>query len=147
MVPSSFFFLDDLPLTPNGKVDRKALARLGAGASAEGRAHVAPRTPNETLIADLWRDALKVDKVGVRDNFFDLGGHSLLAMRVLAAIEERTGHRFHPRDIIFQTLEQLAAACAAAPEASPVPEPPGKLRRLFGALRGRVAPGGSDPGA
>jgi amino acid adenylation domain-containing protein len=119
MIPSSFVFLDRLPLTPNGKLDRKALAELESGHTSGVKAHVAPRTPAETFIAQLWQEALGIERVGVRDNFFDLGGHSLLAMRVLTGIEKKTGHRFHPRDIIFQTLEQLAAACPM--EASPAP--------------------------
>jgi hypothetical protein len=49
--------------------------------------------------------------VGVHDNFFDLGGHSLLSLRVNARIEKRIGCRLGPRDLIFQTLEQLAATC------------------------------------
>ena len=52
-----------------------------------------------------------VPRVGVHDNFFDLGGHSLLSLRVIARIEKRTGCRLGPRDLIFQTLEQLAATC------------------------------------
>ena len=147
MVPSSFFFLDRLPLTPNGKVDRKALGVLDAGATAAaGRDQIAPRTPSEALLAEIWREALGVESVGVRDNFFDLGGHSLLAMKVLAAIETQTGHRFHPREIIFQTLEQLAAACDARTKDGPA-DSPGRLQRWVGALRALARPGAQNPEA
>jgi amino acid adenylation domain-containing protein len=143
MVPSSFVFLDRLPLTPNGKVDRKALARFESGPGSGVKSHVAPRTPLEAFIAELWRKELGLERVGVRDNFFDLGGHSLLAMRVLAAIEKKTGHRFHPRDIIFQTLEQLAAACPAEPAAPAPASPPGGLAgKALAALQALVRRGG-----
>jgi amino acid adenylation domain-containing protein len=111
MVPTSFVFLDRLPLTPNGKLDRKALAALDARPSSPQEGFQAPRTPMESLLAELWQQVLGVERVSVRDNFFDLGGHSLLAMKVLSAIEKRTGLRVNPRDIVFQTLEQFAAAC------------------------------------
>ncbi len=138
MIPSSFVFLDRLPLTPNGKLDRKALARLESGLSAATKTHVDPRNPTEALIAELWQEALGVERVSVRDNFFDIGGHSLLAMRVLAAIEKKTGHRLHPRSIIFQTLEQIAASCEGAPEGLPAAsttESRGITGRLASALR------------
>ncbi len=144
MVPSSFVFLDRLPLTPNGKVDRKALAALGGGTAPRATA-TPPRTPMEKYVARLWGDALGVPGVGLQDNFFDLGGHSLLAMRVLAAIEKDTGTRLHPRDIIFQNLEQLARACGDRPIKRGVPaaaptEP--RAGRLRSALRAWI-PGGS----
>jgi amino acid adenylation domain-containing protein len=111
MVPSSFAVLDALPLTPNGKVDRRALEGLGGRRAETGEAHVPPRTPMEALVATVFEEALGVERVGVHDNFFDLGGHSLLSLRVIARIEKRTGCRLGPRDLIFQTLEQLAATC------------------------------------
>jgi acyl carrier protein len=82
MVPSAIVRLEVFPLTPNGKLDRKALpAPDGAGYEAEGP-YVAPRSELERLIADVWKEALGVERVGVRDNFFNLGGHSLLLIRV-----------------------------------------------------------------
>jgi hypothetical protein len=111
MIPSSFVVLDALPLTPNGKVDRRQLAAFEQGSDAAGATHAPPRTPMEELIARHWREALGVERVSRGDNFFDLGGHSLLSLRVLARIEAETGLRLHARDMIFQTLDQLAAAC------------------------------------
>ena len=82
MLPSAIVRLEAFPLTPNGKLDRKALpVPDGAGYEADGP-YVAPRSELERLIADVWREALGVERVGVRDNFFNLGGHSLLLIRV-----------------------------------------------------------------
>jgi amino acid adenylation domain-containing protein len=88
MVPSTFVTLDRLPLTSSGKLDRSALP------APQGRAdltqtYVAPRTPAEQLLAEIWVDVLRVDRVGIHDNFFELGGHSLLTMRIIARIHER----------------------------------------------------------
>ncbi len=80
--------LDSLPLTPNGKVDRNALPKP-EDASAPGRDHVAPRTPTEEAVADIWREVLGIESVGVTDDFFDLGGQSLLAVRLIRRIEAR----------------------------------------------------------
>ncbi|HKC12183.1 MAG TPA: amino acid adenylation domain-containing protein, partial [Vicinamibacteria bacterium] len=111
MIPSSFVILDELPVTPNGKLDRKALARLDARESAGASNRVEPRTAMERLVAEIWREALGVSAVSVHDNFFDLGGHSLLSMRVLARLEKAVGQHLNPRELIFQTLEQIAAMC------------------------------------
>src|SRR4029079_9334757 len=96
MLPAAFVPLASLPLTPNGKVDRKALARLGfasePGAGKRGGAgSVAPRTPVEERLAAIWRDLLKVPRVGADDDFFALGGHSLLATQAGSRVREGFG--------------------------------------------------------
>ncbi|AHG93598.1 amino acid adenylation domain protein (plasmid) [Gemmatirosa kalamazoonensis] len=90
MVPSQFVTLDALPLTPSGKADRKALVALLPEARA-AREIVAPRTPTERRIAEMWADAFSLPAVSVDDGFLDLGGHSLLAMRVLGRIRHELG--------------------------------------------------------
>jgi amino acid adenylation domain-containing protein len=87
MVPSAYVVLEALPLTPNGKVDRRALPAPEGDAVVRGE-YVAPRTPSEEVLAAIWCEVLKLDRVGVDDNFFKLGGHSLLAMRVIARVRE-----------------------------------------------------------
>ena len=110
MVPSLIVTLDSLPLTPNGKIDRNALPNPFAGVSLLSSANDEPAPGKEELIAGIWRELLKIDRVGPNDNFFDIGGHSLLALRVVAQIEKRTGTRLDPRILFFQTLRQIAAA-------------------------------------
>ncbi|MFL6290863.1 MAG: non-ribosomal peptide synthetase, partial [Thermoanaerobaculia bacterium] len=85
MLPSAFVFLEAFPLTQQGKVDRRALPAPERSRQGE---LVAPRTPLEEEVAQVWRDVLKVDRVGVSDSFWELGGHSLLATRVLSRIGE-----------------------------------------------------------
>ena len=86
MVPSAFMFLESLPLTPNGKLDRKSLPAPDHSRPELDDAFAAPRTPVEELLANIWAEVLKLDKVGIHDNFFHLGGHSLLATQVVSRV-------------------------------------------------------------
>jgi amino acid adenylation domain-containing protein len=88
MIPAAFIFLDALPLTPNGKVDRRALAAL-EHSREEWTDSAAPRTATERIVLEAWREALRDQRLGIHDNFFDAGGHSLLAMELLARITAR----------------------------------------------------------
>jgi acyl-coenzyme A synthetase/AMP-(fatty) acid ligase/acyl carrier protein len=88
MVPSAFLFLDSLPLTPNGKVDRGAFPEPDRVRPKLESSYVAPRTPDEETLAEIWAELLKVDKIGIHDNFFELGGHSLLATQVVSRIRD-----------------------------------------------------------
>ncbi|MHC5821500.1 MAG: non-ribosomal peptide synthetase, partial [Nostoc sp.] len=107
IVPSSFVFLESLPLTPNGKIDRRALPTPSNINDLD--TFVEPRNQLELQLVQIWSKILKVDKVGVQDNFFDLGGHSLLAPYLMAQIKQQLG-----KDVsltsLFQnpTIEQLA---------------------------------------
>src|SRR5271165_6058488 len=90
MTPAAFVQMTKLPLTPNGKVDRKALPPPDQSRDA-GAVYVAPRTPLEEILAQIWKEVLHVDRVGVHDNFFSLGGHSLLATQVISRIRHAAG--------------------------------------------------------
>jgi acyl-coenzyme A synthetase/AMP-(fatty) acid ligase/acyl carrier protein len=85
MVPSALVVLRAFPLTPNGKVDRTALPVPDAGGQSEAT-YVAPRSDAERAIAEIWREILRVERVGVHDNFFELGGHSLMATQVISRL-------------------------------------------------------------
>jgi acyl carrier protein len=107
MVPSHFVQLAALPLTLHQKVDRRALPVPGANKSTNpnserggilltGESEAAtefhpPETMVEKRIADIWSDVLKMDAVGVRNNFIDLGGHSLQAIQVIARVNQAYG--------------------------------------------------------
>jgi acyl carrier protein/acyl-CoA synthetase (AMP-forming)/AMP-acid ligase II len=87
MVPNHFVQLDKIPLTSNGKVDKGALPEPRRTAAASST-YVAPKTDMEKIITDIWREVLKVDMVGVKDNFFDLGGSSLDVIMVGNQLKE-----------------------------------------------------------
>ncbi|MGJ5676048.1 MAG: non-ribosomal peptide synthetase [Nostochopsis sp.] len=88
MLPSAFVMLENLPLAPSGKVDRKALPKPDNLRPILETAYVLPRNEMEHTIADIWQRILKVDKVGIQDNFFDLGGHSLNVLQVYSKLRE-----------------------------------------------------------
>jgi amino acid adenylation domain-containing protein/non-ribosomal peptide synthase protein (TIGR01720 family) len=129
MLPSACVLLTSLPVTANGKVDRRALP-VPPGFRAELKAtYMAPRTPLERQMAEMWAEVLKVERVGVEDNFFDLGGHSLTATRLVARLRSSLGV-----DIALRTLFEtptIAGLAEAVGRALPVAdEPAGTIRRL-----------------
>ena len=93
MVPAAFVCMDRLPLSPNGKVDTKALPAPEQRSSEGKEGFLAPRDSVEQVLAQLWAKVLKLQRVGLNDNFFDLGGHSLLAVRIIVEIENIYGRR------------------------------------------------------
>ena len=121
MLPSAIVRLEVFPLTPNGKLDRKALpAPDGAGGEADGP-YVAPRSELERLIADVWREALGVERVGVRDNFFNLGGHSLLLIRVNNRLREALRMELPVVELFkYPTVSALAEHLSRSGKAQPV---------------------------
>ena len=88
MVPSAYVKLDSLPISPSGKIDRRALPAPDFSRSELRETFVAPRNDLESKLASIWQEVLKLDSIGVKDNFFDLGGHSLLAVSLLTQIEK-----------------------------------------------------------
>ncbi|BAZ14320.1 amino acid adenylation domain-containing protein [Calothrix sp. NIES-4071] len=109
MIPSAFVMLEFLPLTPNGKVDRKALSRQEIAHSELD--FVAPRTPVEEILADIWAEILRVERVGVYHNFFELGGHSLLATQVISRIQDALQVKIPLRTLFEkQTIADLAVS-------------------------------------
>jgi hypothetical protein len=88
MVPSTFIVLLQFPVTPNGKIDRKALPPPKAPDLDSENTYVAPRTPLEELLVEVWQEVLKAERIGIHNNFFELGGHSLLATIVMARLRQ-----------------------------------------------------------
>lgn len=114
MLPTAWIEIAQVPTTPNGKVDRNALPPIASPAStAKPRLSQAPSTQSERWLADIWRELLGIEAIGVQDNFLDLGGHSLLIMRAVAMLHTRHGMSLSPRAFVFQTLAQIAAECDA----------------------------------
>jgi hypothetical protein len=88
MLPSMYVTLAALPLTPNGKVDRKALVPPEGAGQVAAEVYVAPRTATESVIAGIWSTLLRVNAVGIHDNFFAIGGHSLLLVQFAARVRD-----------------------------------------------------------
>jgi thioesterase domain-containing protein len=105
MIPA-IVVLESLPLTKNGKIDLVDLPAPAEERSAAGE----PRNEVERQLLVIWKQVLRLNEIGITDNFFDLGGHSLLAMRLLAEIDRVFGQRL-PVATVFraQTVEQMAA--------------------------------------
>jgi amino acid adenylation domain-containing protein len=115
MIPAAFVMLDAFPLTPNGKIDRAALAALGAAALVPEHDYVAPRTPTEATLADIWRDVVNVERIGVDDNFFEIGGHSLMVTQVMWRARETFQVELSLRTLFERpTIAELAEAVELA---------------------------------
>jgi len=131
MVPAAFVALQRMPLTPSGKIDRRALPDPEDVRAEAETAFIAPRTRTERRLADAWREVLRVEQVGVDDNFFDLGGHSLLVTQLASRIRAEFGIEL-PMASVFEapTLAALASRIEALrpedaePELAPIPTVP-----------------------
>ncbi|MEU4159270.1 amino acid adenylation domain-containing protein [Actinoplanes sp. NPDC026670] len=109
MLPSAFVFLDALPLTPNDKVDRKALPEPQAARSDPRTPYAPPRSGLEQALADIFEHLLRLEQVGIHDDFFASGGHSLLATQTISRIRTRLGQDVSLRDIFeYPTVAGLA---------------------------------------
>jgi len=106
MVPAQLMVLANMPLTANGKLDRRALPTPDP---EHNRQHfIAPHSELEQTLAEIWRDVLNVERVGLVDNFFELGGDSILSIQVVSRARQ-AGIHFSPRDMFqHQTVQALA---------------------------------------
>ena len=86
MVPQAILMLEKMPLTASGKIDRKALPLPEDLPGTAPQSYVAPGTPTQATLAEIWSELLKRDKLGIHDDFFECGGHSLLATRLVSRI-------------------------------------------------------------
>jgi acyl carrier protein len=89
MIPSAFVALAALPRTGNTKIDRAVLPAPPLARPLVDTAFVAARTPIEEALTAIWTEVLKVDEIGIYDDFFELGGDSLLATQVAARVIDR----------------------------------------------------------
>jgi hypothetical protein len=140
MVPAAFVPVERLPLTPSGKLDRRALPAPGRTAAADE--YVAPGTPLEAELAEIWAEVLGVERVGRDHGFFQLGGHSLLMPRLQARIRERMGRQVPVVDLFrYPTVASLAGHLEAGEGAAPAPR-----RGSERAARRRALAAGRAPG-
>jgi amino acid adenylation domain-containing protein len=109
MLPAAFVVMDALPLSVNGKIDKDALPRPTNIRSVTAKRYVRPRDPLEYELVHIWEELLKLQPIGIRDDFFEIGGNSLLAVRMLGQIERVFG-KILPLSTLFSgtTIEHLA---------------------------------------
>jgi aryl carrier-like protein len=154
MVPWDFIAMERLPVTANGKLDRAALPAPRDARGAAAPAYVAPRNELERAIGAAWREVLGVERIGVRESFFQAGGSSLLMARLQSRLRQTLA-----RDIPFvelfkhPTIESLARSLGepanlAAEAAGPAPGPqsrPAERARLRRESMRQVQQGGRRP--
>ena len=112
--PRRYVFVDSIPYGPTGRVVRRQLAAalgLAKGAPARDNPATGSRFPTalEAKLQELWAETLRLDTVGLDDDFFLLGGDSLQAVELFLAIEEELGQRL-PRAILFEAGTVAAMA-------------------------------------
>lgn len=108
MIPAFFIQLDNIPVTSNGKADRRSLPKP-AGNLISGVEYIAPRDETEQMLADMFREVLDIDKVGIDDNFFDIGGNSILLIKLHSLLEARYEGAVSVADLFtYCTVQRLA---------------------------------------
>jgi len=142
LLPLQCVELPTIPTLPNGEVNLNALPLVSASHPSQNQPSTSKgiETEAERVVSDIWRTVLKVDTVGLDDNFFDLGGHSLLAMSVAAEVKSRLGVELNLRQLIFESLGQIAASLEEAMTKPPVvpvvvPKRQGWLQKVVARLQ------------
>lgn len=119
MVPAAFVTLDAFPLTANGKIDRKALPLPEQVRPELAHEYVATRNVVEEVVAHLWAEVLKLDRVGVHDSFFEVGGHSLSAIQILSRLSDTFQTELPLQDLFEEPTVAAVAASLIDNEAKP----------------------------
>jgi amino acid adenylation domain-containing protein len=124
MIPAFFEVLEALPLTPNGKINRKALPAPKLPAVSVTRPYVAPRNQVETKLAEIWKEVLGVERVGIEDNIFEIGGDSLLIFRIAARAKQMDIALSVRQFFQHRTIATLASALEqSGPQPTSAPGP------------------------
>ncbi|HVI46052.1 MAG TPA: non-ribosomal peptide synthase/polyketide synthase [Chitinophaga sp.] len=149
MAPALWVPLEEIPLTNNGKIDRKALPEP-ADTGATQHNYVAPRNEAEHALANIWKELLGIQQVGIHDNFFELGGDSIITIQVVSRAR-RAGYELKPVDLFkHQTIAGLSALLAASGQHADVHTEQGvltgdsNLLPIQQAFFDNVAPDGND---
>jgi amino acid adenylation domain-containing protein len=125
MVPTSYWQIERMPLLPSGKVNRAELAGAGGVLLGDEQEQVGPRNEVEAKLAEIWRELLKVEQVGMEQNFFELGGHSLLVLQLTARIRRSLEVELPVRSVFeAPTIAGLAMEVDKARALGLKPRPP-----------------------
>ncbi|GCE15702.1 non-ribosomal peptide synthetase/type I polyketide synthase [Tengunoibacter tsumagoiensis] len=147
MIPAQFLSLEKLPLSHNGKVDRQALLAMRSLQPQPEEIYREPQSTLEQQIAQIWREVLQVDKVGLTDNFFDLGGHSLHMIRVYGKIKKLATKELSMVDLFQYTTVRDIALFLAQEDPVPPQQPEQKEMQEIGTTIAIVGMAGRFPGA
>ncbi|MEW6737272.1 MAG: amino acid adenylation domain-containing protein, partial [Acidobacteriota bacterium] len=108
MVPSAFITLNELPLTPNGKIDKDALPSPDTSRPDLNEVFAPPTTETEKILAEIWKEVLGLENIGINDNFFALGGDSIRSIQIRSRTLE-SGFDFSIQQLFqYQTIYALA---------------------------------------
>ncbi|PSB01376.1 non-ribosomal peptide synthetase [Merismopedia glauca] len=132
-IPNDFIVLDKLPLTANGKIDRRALPSPESY-NSKNEAYIPPKTDVEAIVAQIWQKVLNVEKVGIKDNFFDLGGHSLLVGQVHGQLQEKL-----QQDVSIVEMFQYPTVSTLAAHLSDKTKPQGSSNAIANRVARRKA--------
>ncbi|MEN6390525.1 MAG: amino acid adenylation domain-containing protein [Syntrophomonas sp.] len=113
MIPAKFNFIKEIPLTANGKIDKQALL-AGLSSDEHTADYVPPRTAKEQILADIWKSILRLDRVGINDNFFNLGGDSIMGIQIVARAREAGLGLLVKQLYVHPTIAELAAVASEA---------------------------------
>ncbi len=114
MVPSAYVRMTTWPQTPNAKLDRHALPAPQTD-EYRGESYVAPTTPIECALAELWANALSVERIGTHDDFFRSGGYSVLGLRLILTVNDAFGTQLSLRDLFeHRTVADMVEAIYAS---------------------------------
>ena len=109
MIPTAFVPLEKLPLTSNGKVNRKILPAPDQLNTEVKESFITPRNSLEEQLTNIWAEVLKIEKVGIYNNFFSLGGHSLLVTQLISRMRDDIGVELVIQDVFnYPTVADLA---------------------------------------
>ncbi|HEV2704608.1 MAG TPA: phosphopantetheine-binding protein, partial [Pyrinomonadaceae bacterium] len=149
MMPAAWMEMERMPLSPNGKLDRRALPPLEMS-RVERRGDVdesdAPHTPLEEALAEIYKEVLKVERVGVEDHFFAvLGGHSMLATQLMSRVRDKLGVELPLRKFFdAPTIASLAAEVSRAQQGESKAVSAPAITRLSREQRRLQPPGQTD---
>lgn len=130
MIPSAFVFLESLPLDDNGKLNRRALPKPQRSRPNLTPMYISPRTLLERQIADIWQSVLKLERVGIHDNFFDLGGHSLLMVEVQSKLSRLMEREIPIVDLFrYTTISMLVGYLDAPHQQTTAEAAPARVNR------------------
>jgi amino acid adenylation domain-containing protein len=144
MIPAYFIRLQQMPLTPNGKIDRRELPMPDGFRPQQGETYIAPKTDMEKIVAEIWKEVLKVDMPGAADNFFDIGGNSLDIIMVSSKLKENLDLEIPVVTLFsYPTIEGLARHLTEKKTGEPLPgkninnsgKRPGSVRERKSRLR------------